>query len=109
MGSTCAEVDAWARNAERVSPSGGWKCFAKLATGALRFRGRDGDARIKVERECYFVPGRWRAAGWLIGGRYSPRTGSPPLTTKQAEAVMVLRDAWLESGGKALTRPMVVP
>lgn len=108
MGSTWAEVDAWAEDAKRVSPSGGWKCFAKLADGELRFRGRDGDARIKVERPCYYRPGGWRAAGWIDGGKYSDAPHDH-LHQARIETVLVFRDAWLERGGKALTRPMVVP
>lgn len=103
--STWTEVDAWART-QPAKPGGEWRAFAKLASGALRFRARQGDTRIKVERPCGFRPGAWRSEG------YRDRNALPglrALTPDQASAVLVALDQWLEGGAQRMNRPTVIP
>ena len=117
------QVDAFrsARDVKAAGPSGEWRAFARLASGSLRFRGRVGDRRVKIERPCGFHPGKWRSNGFAIAldlpafvvaaiaaaefsgkwyGGFSPA---------QAEAVLVAYDAWLEAGAKRMPRPLAIP
>lgn len=107
-----AEADRWrARNLTvPAGPPGPWRAFARLASGELRFRAQAHGARIQVQRPCYYVPGKWRVAGHVrvAAWVYDSTHWTQPLTLAQAEAVLVLRDAWLEAGAKVVTRLPVV-
>lgn len=125
--SSWAEVDEWAAGRSRDYWSdvdrGGreWRAFAVTSDKFWRFRGRPQDTRIKCERRCWFVPGRWRAAGFVQiavfvesaeaicragkAGKVGPLR---PLTRETLEAVLVARDEWLEGGALRMAKPKVV-
>lgn len=108
--SAWAEVDQFrACLASGTHATGEWRAFARTKT--LRFRGRIGDTRIKVERACYHVPGKWRALGWLSvrapTWRDTSRDGRR-LTPGLVSAVLVAYDEWLSRGAPRVSRPAVL-
>lgn len=121
--STWAEVDKWASDRAVAYWSdverGGreWRAFAVTSDKLWRFRGRILDARIKCERACFHVPGRWRSAGYAQVAtftesaeaiRLAGKMSSWPLTRVTLEAVLIARDEWLEAGAVRLVRPKVI-
>lgn len=121
--STWAEVDKWAAARARgywndVERGGReWRAFAVTSDKFWRFRGRLLDARIKCERACSYVPGRWRSAGYAQVATFVESVqeirsarGAPlrPLARATLEAVLVARDEWLEAGAPRMPRPKVI-
>lgn len=99
------------RGAARTKGKATLCTFAKTADGRFRFRARSDERRIKVE---VMPPGfrfQWRSWGyyaldvWLRSViQYDART----ISAGELEAVMVARDAWLEMGGRPMTRPFAL-
>jgi hypothetical protein len=77
----------------------------------LRIRHADFGSDLKVERSCFYVPGKWRSLIVVDRHKWLTIAAMPPLwlTTKQAEAVLVALDQWLERGSPVMTRlPLVL-
>lgn len=95
-----------------------WRAFAVTEDRLWRFRGRMLDQRIKCERACFHVRGRWRSAGYAQVATFTESVEAIrlagkvptlyPLTRETLEAVLIARDEWLEAGALRLVRPKVV-
>ncbi len=126
MTSAWAQVDAFrsAAQTEFAKADREWRAFAKIEVdlwNKLRFRARPSDPRIKVERPCSLVPGKWRANGYFLPRQLvadaeraaakalAAGKKAPLLTPARARAILVAHDKWIEGGAKRMTRPLVIP
>ncbi len=115
-----AHIDALKAARALPAPDGEWRAFAKMADGSFRFRGRAGDRRIKIERPCHHVPGKWRANGFVHASEFmrfvtdalalgaKTQRMMRGFTLEHAAAVLVALDVWLEAGSPRMIHPTEV-